>query len=73
MDLPIGISVQTTQESGLIEGQAITQERPSLTDREREVAALARAGLAKNFIRGSSLLGVFAIPAMCATANSANL
>jgi hypothetical protein len=38
MDLPIGVSVQTTRENGFIEGQAITQQGPLLTDREREVS-----------------------------------
>jgi two-component system nitrate/nitrite response regulator NarL len=41
--------MQTTQES-LIEGQAITQRGPLLTDREREVSASVQAGLANKII-----------------------
>lgn len=50
MELLLGYEVQTTQEEGLTEGQAITQQRPSLTDREQEVAALVRSGLPNKVI-----------------------
>jgi DNA-binding NarL/FixJ family response regulator len=43
------MGVQTTPENGLIDSHSMTQ-RPFLTNREREIAALVRAGLANKVI-----------------------